>query len=117
MTLQQGISLNRLVHDFKEVLRNPIKNVAALPLEDDLFVWHGNGENNRPFIVRKVAVRNLSDHNPLFAFSNMQSVRMGESLPIPLCILSSTSQTTTHRRHLSVASSTLYLIPTYAQLL
>jgi hypothetical protein len=26
-----------------QVLEHPIPNVSALPLDDDLFTWHGNG--------------------------------------------------------------------------
>jgi hypothetical protein len=44
MDLKKGISVLRLQSDLKEVLTNPIPNVAALPLEDDLYVWHGNGK-------------------------------------------------------------------------
>jgi len=42
MNIQKGLSVHRLLCDLKEVLTNPIPNVAALPLEDDLYVWHGN---------------------------------------------------------------------------
>ncbi|KAK9845157.1 hypothetical protein WJX84_002851 [Apatococcus fuscideae] len=34
--------LKRLLRDLKEVLENPLPDVAALPLENDLLVWHGN---------------------------------------------------------------------------
>ena len=30
------------MRDYIEVLRNPLPNVVATPLEDDIFVWHCN---------------------------------------------------------------------------
>lgn len=37
-------AVKRLLHDLREVRENPMPNVSCLPLEDDLFTWHGNGE-------------------------------------------------------------------------
>ena len=37
-------AVKRLLHDLKEVRDNPLPNVSCMPLEDDLFTWHGNGE-------------------------------------------------------------------------
>ena len=28
-----------------QVNTNPLQNIVAQPTEDDLFVWHGNGES------------------------------------------------------------------------
>lgn len=36
--------IRRLLHDFKEVLERPLPFVTACPLDDDLYVWHGNGK-------------------------------------------------------------------------
>ncbi|GAB4817481.1 hypothetical protein N2152v2_004527 [Parachlorella kessleri] len=36
------VAIKRLLHDLKEVLENPLEDAVALPLEDNLFLWHGN---------------------------------------------------------------------------
>ncbi|GAB4817332.1 hypothetical protein N2152v2_004378 [Parachlorella kessleri] len=36
------VAIKRLLHDLKEVLENPMEDAVALPLEDNLFVWHAN---------------------------------------------------------------------------
>lgn len=42
MDLLQAVATRRLQQDLKDVLANPLPDVVAQPLEDDLFVWHGN---------------------------------------------------------------------------
>ena len=41
-TLTRDLAVCRLLRDFKHVLEHPEINVVARPLEDNLFVWHGN---------------------------------------------------------------------------
>lgn len=36
------LALRRLLHDLKQEVQHPRPNVVARPLEDNLFVWHGN---------------------------------------------------------------------------
>jgi hypothetical protein len=36
-------AIKRLLLDLKEVLHNPLPDVTALPLQDNLFLWHGSG--------------------------------------------------------------------------
>ncbi|KAK3243807.1 hypothetical protein CYMTET_46556 [Cymbomonas tetramitiformis] len=36
------VALKRILKDLQEVLENPVKNVVAAPLQDNLFCWHGN---------------------------------------------------------------------------
>jgi hypothetical protein len=43
-SLLPSIGVRRLLHDLREVLDHPLPNVSCLPLEDDLYTWHGNGE-------------------------------------------------------------------------
>ena len=38
----QLCATRRLMKDYAEVMRNPLTNVVAEPLEDDLFRWHCN---------------------------------------------------------------------------
>ena len=39
---EQQLAVARLVRDLREVVENPLPNVAARPLDDNLFTWHGN---------------------------------------------------------------------------
>ena len=41
-SVTNGSATKRLAKDLKEVLRNPLPNIAARPLENNLFVWHVN---------------------------------------------------------------------------
>jgi hypothetical protein len=43
-SLLPSIGVRRLLHDLREVLEHPLPNVSCLPLEDDLYTWHGNGK-------------------------------------------------------------------------
>jgi len=36
------VSLKRLLLDMKEVLNEPLRDVAAVPMSDNIFLWHGN---------------------------------------------------------------------------
>lgn len=42
MDLTRIAGLKRLTRDLLEVLCNPLENVVALPLNDNLYIWHGN---------------------------------------------------------------------------
>ena len=48
---QEQSALRRILRDLKEVRSNPLPDVVAEPLEDNLFVWHGNlrGPAQSPF--------------------------------------------------------------------
>ena len=41
---QKSFSLQRLTHDYNEITKQtvPIPGVSALPLDDDIYEWHGN---------------------------------------------------------------------------
>lgn len=39
-------SKKRLMRDLKEIQQNPLENIAASPLEDNLFVWHVNSKQS-----------------------------------------------------------------------
>eukprot|EP01026_Neomeris_dumetosa_P035059 TRINITY_DN2804_c0_g1_i3.p1 TRINITY_DN2804_c0_g1~~TRINITY_DN2804_c0_g1_i3.p1 ORF type:complete len:977 (+),score=62.34 TRINITY_DN2804_c0_g1_i3:158-2932(+) len=38
----RAMASKRLLRDLKEVLEEPLPNISARPLEDNLFLWHGN---------------------------------------------------------------------------
>lgn len=39
----EGSAVKRLLHDYKDLLNEPVKNAAAEPLnENNMLVWHGN---------------------------------------------------------------------------
>jgi hypothetical protein len=38
------LGVRHLLHDLREVLDHPLPDVSCLPLDDDLYTWHGNGE-------------------------------------------------------------------------
>jgi hypothetical protein len=41
---RQARAIARLSRDLKELEENPLPNVAASPLEDNIFVWHANSK-------------------------------------------------------------------------
>lgn len=41
-TQQQTSAMRRLLQDLREIQENPIMNVSAAPLEDNMFEWHCN---------------------------------------------------------------------------
>jgi ubiquitin-protein ligase len=52
MAAQEGnAARKRLLADLREIRRAPLRNVSALPLDDDLFTWHCNlaGPSDSPY--------------------------------------------------------------------
>ena len=44
LTSKKSFSLQRLMHDYKEIKNQviPIPGVSAAPLDDNFYEWHGN---------------------------------------------------------------------------
>lgn len=40
--VNRGFALERLQRDVELLHNNPIQGVAMAPVDDDLFLWHGN---------------------------------------------------------------------------
>ncbi|WIA39460.1 hypothetical protein OEZ86_005559 [Tetradesmus obliquus] len=76
------LGVRRLLHDLREVLDHPLPNVSCLPLDDDLYTWHGNVRSKPASVLQAVPFHFLLKFPPDYPNSPPE-LRLFQPIPHP----------------------------------